>query len=437
MFWSVFTTYFFKQALFDNMLTIYNTFDLITNRDYIMKGLLLLFLYFLAQLSFGQANPDFYLAPNGVTCLCPEADFGDTGSLTLLGEEKVFTKRTKNELRAMVISNTNDPQISLTCTSGITDMSDLFSSLDIDISTFNQKLEHWDVSQVTDMSYMFSLTTSFNQSLNNWDVSRVTNMEGLFYGANNFNKPLNNWDVSQVTTMNAMFYTAGSFNQPLNSWDVSNVTDMYVMFYGADSFNQPLNSWNLSKVTNMGVMFYGAESFDQPLNSWDVSNVNRMDYMFDRAASFNQPLNDWDVSRVTNMDYMFRKATVFNQDLTSWCVELLPDEPNEFAVQSALQTDFFPNWGDECENLSTNFNPIGADIQIYPNPSSSSVFIDNKTGIEIVEIKLIDMRGRIIQIISLDRIKDGLNLSSLDAGIYIVQLTTQNKNKIIKKLLVN
>ena len=33
----------------------------------------------------------------------------------------------------------------------------------------------------------------------------------------------NNWDVSNVTDMSYMFYEVKEFNQPLNNWDVSNV----------------------------------------------------------------------------------------------------------------------------------------------------------------------------------------------------------------------
>ena len=69
-------------------------------------------------------------------------------------------------------------------------------------------------------------------------------MSLMFWGARSFNQPLNNWNVSNVTDMYAMFLKAMSFNQPLNKWDVSNVTNMWSMFYGAISFNQPLHaSW--------------------------------------------------------------------------------------------------------------------------------------------------------------------------------------------------
>ena len=145
-------------------------------------------------------------------------------------------------------------------------------------SRFNQSINHWDTSKITDMNRMFSGASSFNQPLNDWDTSNVTNMQQMFYGASNFNQPLNGWDTSNVTDMKMMFSGAKVFNQPLNDWNTSNVTNMYGMFEDTEEFNQPLNDWNTSNVTDMGEMFSGAESFNQPLDKWDVSNV---EYMYD------------------------------------------------------------------------------------------------------------------------------------------------------------
>ena len=78
---------------------------------------------------------------------------------------------------------------------------------------------------------------------------------------------ISTWDVSNVTNMAWMFAEATSFNQPLNNWNVSKVTTMAMMFVEATSFNQPLNNWNVSKVTNMEAMFWGATSFNQPLHA--------------------------------------------------------------------------------------------------------------------------------------------------------------------------
>ena len=69
---------------------------------------------------------------------------------------------------------------------------------------------------------------SFNQPLNKWNVSNVTNMRNMFAYCS-FNQPLNNWDVSNVNTMERMFWTATYFNQPLNNWNVSK-GDGYVWY---------------------------------------------------------------------------------------------------------------------------------------------------------------------------------------------------------------
>ena len=45
---------------------------------------------------------------------------------------------------------------------------------------------------------MFSLAYAFNQSLNNWNVSNVTNMRCMFMFARDFNKPINNWNTKKL-----------------------------------------------------------------------------------------------------------------------------------------------------------------------------------------------------------------------------------------------
>ena len=66
-------------------------------------------------------------------------------------------------------------------------------------------------------------------------------MGGMFYGATAFNQPLEQWNVSNVTNMQYMFQYVTRFNQPLEQWNVSNVTDMYGMFQGSgmSSDNKP------------------------------------------------------------------------------------------------------------------------------------------------------------------------------------------------------
>ena len=96
----------------------------------------------------------------------------------------------------------------------------------------------WNVSNITDMSYIFNNIKNFNQPLGSWDVSQVTNMSNMFNNTKHFNQPLGSWNISQVTDMSNMFNNAESFNQPLGSWDVSNVINMNKMFYKTKKFIQ-------------------------------------------------------------------------------------------------------------------------------------------------------------------------------------------------------
>lgn len=219
-----------------------------------------------------------------------------------------------------------------------------------------------DLSNTTDLSYMFFGASSFNHNINNWDVSNVTSMQFMFAEASSFNKPLNNWDLGNVTSIDRMFQDASDFNQDIGNWDVSNIKLIYYMFAGATSFNQDIGDWDVSNVTNMGSMFAGASSFNQPLNNWDVSNVKFMFNLFSGASSFNQPLNDWDVSNVTNMSKVFQNATNFNQDIDDWDVSNVTDMSYMFFNASSFNKSMIDWEVDKVTDMfgmfdkATNFN---------------------------------------------------------------------------------
>ena len=258
-----------------------------------------------------DGNNPIYLADNGITIkACDDANVGDTGVINGI----TYTVVDEAMLREMV---ENEQDVTKLATTKVTDMKFMF----YENSTFNQPIGNWDVSNVTNMAYMFRdnspTGSTFNQPIGNWDVSNVTDMKFMFSNST-FNQPIGNWDVSNVTNMDDLFYNS-TFNQPIGNWDVSNVTNMAYMFRGS-TFNQPIGNWDVSNVTNMGSMFTIATSFNQPIGNWDVSNVTYTSGMFS-GTSFNQPIGDWDVSNVTNMAYMFADATSYNQDLSSWSVD--------------------------------------------------------------------------------------------------------------------
>ncbi|MCE7991917.1 MAG: BspA family leucine-rich repeat surface protein [Roseivirga sp.] len=206
-----------------------------------------------------------------------------------------------------------NPDLTTWDVSNVIDMTGLFSSSD-----FNGDITSWDVSNVTDMSGMFSSTGNFNQDISGWDVSNIISMESMFSNADAFNIDISSWDVSNVTSMKGMFQSTDLFNQPLEVWDVSNVTDMTTMFSSAKAFNQRLNGWDVSSVTKMQLMFQQADAFNQDLNDWDVSNVELFDHMFKQTDLFNGNISNWDVSSGSDFEEMFQETKAFNQPIGDW-----------------------------------------------------------------------------------------------------------------------
>ena len=139
--------------------------------------------------------------------------------------------------------------------SGITDMSRLFAGQEYNYSCdwcyYTGDISKWDVSNVTNMCSMFSVSF-FNNDISDWDVSNVTNMAEMF-GCSKFNNDISKWDVSSVTYMDSMFCKS-KFNQDISHWDVSHVTSMKGIF-SKTQFDQDISQWNVSSVIYMNYMF--------------------------------------------------------------------------------------------------------------------------------------------------------------------------------------
>jgi len=230
--------------------------------------------------------------------------------------------------------------------SNITDMSFLFYWAE----SFNSDISNWDVSNVSNMNAMFFGTTSFNGDISSWDVANVTDMRSMFRSAFSFNNVLLSWDVSNVTNMDWMFCNAISFNRDLSYWDVVNVTNMHAMFYGTTSFNGDISNWNVSNVIDMGDMFNSATSFNEDISNWNVSNVINMGAMFNSATSFNEDISNWNVSNVTYMGYMFNNASTFNSDISGWDVSNVTAMSFMFNSANSFNIDL-SNW--DVSNITT------------------------------------------------------------------------------------
>ncbi|WFQ93483.1 hypothetical protein MFERI15181_00399 [Mycoplasma feriruminatoris] len=160
----------------------------------------------------------------------------------------------------------------------------------------------------------------------------ITSTKELFADANQFNdESIKKWDISNVEDMSSMFSGAISFNQNINDWNVSNVSNMSSLFEGATKFNSELSKWDTSHVTNMAKMFKDAKTFNQNIANFDIKNVMFFNNMFENASSFNQNLSSWSFKHLK--DKLNKNTNSYDLNATSWKAEWKPDASSNKPAQ--------------------------------------------------------------------------------------------------------
>jgi len=260
-------------------------------------------------------------------------------------------------------------------------------------SAFNQEIEDWNVSSVTNMGSMFRDANSFNRNIGSWDVSGVTHMANMFFDASKFNQDIGDWNVSSLISMNHMFCEANDFNQDIGDWNVSQVTDLGSTFKSAPSFNQSLRKWNVSSVTNMTNLFKDANALSNAnkgeihktfsmnsnwphpswsahavytpitdsnfqtavnlwfsdeanatvtyghISDWNTSAVTDMSQAFKNRSDFNENISEWDTSNVWTMSQMFLNASSFNKNIGNWDISTVRQMAHMFNGAESFNQD--------------------------------------------------------------------------------------------------
>jgi hypothetical protein len=74
------------------------------------------------------------------------------------------------------------------------------------------------------------------------------------------------------------------------------------------------------------------------------------------------------------------------------------------------------------------------EFMVYPNPANEVLYVSS-AGDEVIEIIIYDVKGQIVQKVSLPAGSDEIDISKLDKGIYLINIQVDDEvftKKIIK-----
>ena len=184
----------------------------------------------------------------------------------------------------------------------------------------------WNMSKVTNTSHMFDSAASLTSlDVSKWDTSKDANMAYMFGSCEGLTSlDVSGWDTSKVMDMSWMFSNCKHLTSlDVSKWDTSEVTDMSRMFlncYCHDLTSLDVSRWDMSKVTNTSYMFYCTSLTSLDVSKWDTSKDANMAYMFAGCGVLTSlDVSGWDTSKVTDMRYMFSGCkNLASLDVSKW-----------------------------------------------------------------------------------------------------------------------
>ncbi|MCX2455309.1 BspA family leucine-rich repeat surface protein [Lacticaseibacillus nasuensis] len=199
-------------------------------------------------------------------------------------------------------------------------------------------LENVDVSQMTDMAFLFAAGTKDNglptmtklttiSGLSTWDVSHVTSMAYMFWKDANLTtvSGLDQWTTSSLTDINHMFADADAIKTlpDLSNWDTSHVTAFYHAFYDMNALTtlSGLDHWDVGSGTDFTSMFANDPALTSlNIKPWQPAQAETFTRMFENDPSLTSlDLSGWNVTSAIDFENMFYSDTgLTNLDLTGW-----------------------------------------------------------------------------------------------------------------------
>lgn len=273
-------------------------------------------------------------------------------------------------------------------------------------------------------SFQYKWDTTYNywsggfSYTNKYDSSAVVTATPGLYGV----KPLKGYNNSNVYTIgqdNGVINLSAPSNT-VNGFYITNTTYAYRSMKHGDQFAKKFggisgNDPDFLKVTVKGYKGGVLLTDSVPFYLADFRFTNNaLDYI----------VNTWqwvNTATLGNVDSV--KFFMYTSDNSSFG----PNTPFFFAIDNFTTVQSSVGLTENTNNLKFN---------AYPNPFNSDVNINLALNVEYVKATIFDVAGKIVYSQELTALQTNLDLTSLQNGIYFLEVSSGN-NKSVKKIIKN
>lgn len=183
-------------------------------------------------------------------------------------------------------------------------------------------------------------------------------------------------------------------------------------------------------------LFYlggGSNNITLPANTW-----------VRLGASFNKTTGQviWKGSNPTFNGQVMGAATATDPDRTSFVSVSGTTTVAPIVTNTAAAVSLLDNISVRASNADTllaidEVAVTEASFAVYPNPASNVIKVSNNQGIQISQIKITDLNGRIVKTQSFNGVADAeMNISDLSSGVYMMDIASK-EGSIRKKIVKN
>lgn len=207
-----------------------------------------------------------------------------------------------------------------------------------------------------------------------------------------------------------------------------------------DVFGVELESLDVSNNILLKELYCGNHGGvdNQTISELDLSNNSNLEVFYAENLFLIESLN---LKNNNNDNLLVTLSCVYGDEpcqLTELqCIEV--DNPqagnnNEFPYNTwYINAEFY--YSEDCALGTTDFwNET--DITLYPNPTADALVLATSDGIDISEVRLIDINGRLLEVLEFQLDKEvSIDVSHLVNGLYFLRIRGDDGSSMMKKFI--